>query len=130
MAGFSAVSESSLCTTISHRVLAAAVELDEVDEVTQFSGLPDRLRAYSKVAESLAESITRATAVSETLQEVLSGFLDSCAQAAAVVEKEIKMVGSGQANPPVIDSRALSEFERWIALATQAFELLQKSTQV
>ena len=129
MTAFSGVSQSSLCTTISHRALSAAVELDELTEVAQFSGLPNRLRQYSKVAESLADSIGRASVISEELQDTLSQFLNSCAQAAAVLEKEIKALGSRQPNEPPINPTVLSEFERWAALATQAFELLQQIVQ-
>lgn len=130
MTGFSAASQSSLCATISHRVLSAAVELDEVAEGTELSGLPDQLREYSKIAESLGKSITRATSVSGTLQHILSGFLDSCAQAAAVLEKEVKTFGAGKANSATTDPTTVSKFEHWTAIATQASELLKASIKV
>lgn len=129
--GFSPASRpTSLCATISSRCFSAAVTFDELAGVAEFSSLSGFLRDLGAAADTLSEALTRthAAVVSEAVWGVLSPTLESCAQATATIEKEVKVINSEVASRS-IGAGVISGYEDWAVVAIDAIGLLSKLVQ-
>ena len=138
METFSTASLSSTCATISNRALSAAVELDELAKqrdagdlaISQMTNLSTKLQELSKSSETLGQQLNDAIIISQSLQRILSQWLTTSSYAAAVTEKHVKALLPGAKDRQVDNPLVLSDYDRWAALASQAFLLLQHLLQM
>ena len=100
MNGFSVASLTSTCSSISHRALSTAVEIDELRKASPSSSdgpalealgfLGTRLQQFRQHTDILLECLTSASLISPGLQEVVTRALRQCDTALAVIEKQVK----------------------------------------
>jgi hypothetical protein len=137
MEGFSTASQAALCTTISHRAIACAAEVDEASSqwnqsdpaLPQLLNLSNRLRELNAGADGLANSLNRGAAISVDLQQKLTQTTGNCARAIAAIEKEFRASSSRDAGSITLNPLALSEYERWATLLSHTFEVLTEMIQ-
>ena len=97
MDSFSVTSLTSLTSTISHRALSSAEELNNLTETAQpqhdlaplISEFSKALQQLYERASLLEESLSSATAISEGLRTDLTKWLNSCDQTTAVLSKQV-----------------------------------------
>ncbi|KAH8905753.1 hypothetical protein BR93DRAFT_698908 [Coniochaeta sp. PMI_546] len=100
MNGFSVASLTSTCSSISHRALSTAVEIDELRKarpssddfpvVKELVFLGTKLLQFRQQIDILQECLTTASIISPKLQEVVVRSLRQCDAASAVLEKQVK----------------------------------------
>lgn len=100
MNGFSVASLTSSCSSISHRALSTAVEIDELRKaspsgddspaVEKLAFLGTRLQQFRQHTDILQECLGTASVISPKLQEVVQRSLRQCDAASAILEKQVK----------------------------------------
>jgi hypothetical protein len=101
MNGFSVASLTSTCSSISHRALSTAVEIDELQKAASPSSdssrslerlvfLGSKLLQFRQHTDILQECLTTPSTISPKLQEIVVRALRQCDIASAVLEKQIK----------------------------------------
>ncbi|EFQ36061.1 hypothetical protein CGRA01v4_06034 [Colletotrichum graminicola] len=113
MVGFSSAAVTSNCDDISHRVVSTSAELDsllkaidpgsiEAQHLISFSA---KLEQFGHTTERLRRCLENASAISPGLRNALAISVQPCADAAAVVNKQIRRLDPGNVtglNPDVI----------------------------
>ncbi|KAB5549549.1 ankyrin repeat-containing domain protein [Coniochaeta sp. 2T2.1] len=144
MNGFSVASLSSTCSSISHRALSTAVEIDELRKASPSSNdgpalealgfLGTRLQQFRQHTDVLLECLTSATLISPTLQDVVTRTLRQCDAALAVVEKQVKRLhpqSLERVDPDAFDAfqELLVAHSRVFILATQLLSVPSAASQ-
>lgn len=88
----------SACETISHRLISTAVELDHLVKsadpasvkLQRLLALCGSLAQFKDAVEQLGESLRAATVVSQLVQSALNVSVLPCADASAVIEKQVQ----------------------------------------
>jgi hypothetical protein len=92
--GFSVISLTSLGSTVSHRVLSSAEELNELNSTLEvpderLSSFALRLYQLHQHVGSLDDALNSASAISGRLQTTLSQSLGSCDVVSTVLNKQV-----------------------------------------
>ncbi|OIW23838.1 hypothetical protein CONLIGDRAFT_111743 [Coniochaeta ligniaria NRRL 30616] len=129
MNGFSVASLTSTCSSISHRALSTAVEIDELRKqspssddapvVKELLFLGTKLLQFRQHTDILQECLGTASLISPNLQEVVVRSLRQCDTASAVLEKQIKRL-----HPQTLDRvnpDTLSVFEDLLVAYSRVF---------
>jgi hypothetical protein len=108
MNGFSVASLSSTCSSISHRALSTAVEIEELRKaspsgddapvVKELVFLGTKLLQFRQHTDILQECLGTASIISPKLQEIVVRSLRQCDVASAVLEKQVKRL-----HPQIVD---------------------------
>lgn len=129
MQGFSVASVTSACSTISHRALSTATEIDQlrtqspsVDTgIKKLAFLATRLQQFRQHVDTLQQCLRDASAISERLQEVVGTAIAHCDAASAVLQKQVMRVQPQ--NLTQLDVNALSAFEDLLVTNSRVFIL-------
>lgn len=101
MDGFSVASLTSTCSSLCHRALSTAVEIDELQKAANPSGdgagclerlkfLGTELLQLRQHTDTLQECLATASTISPKLQQVAMRSLRECDAASAVLEKQVQ----------------------------------------
>jgi hypothetical protein len=139
MQGFSVASLTSTCSTISHRALSTAVEIDELQKAVSPSGgdasssglerlvfLGTKLLQFRQHTDILQECLSSAATISPRLQAIVVRSLRQCDSASAVLEKQVKRLHPQDLDGVRLETVAVFEdlFVRYSRLFIFATQLL------
>ncbi|GKT51335.1 putative arabinan endo-1,5-alpha-L-arabinosidase A [Colletotrichum spaethianum] len=140
MVGFSSAAITSNCDDISHRAVSTSAELDSLlkainpgsiaaQHLISFSAKLDQFR---DTAERLRKYLDGASAISPGLRNALVISVQPCADAAAVVDKQIRRLDPG--NVTGLNADVILQFESYhmanTRLFTQYIQVVQMPTVV
>jgi hypothetical protein len=130
MDGFSLVSLSSLCSSISCRTLASIDEVESIVEATRHEGLASlvgMLHGVNRGVLHLEASLNAATVISTKLQADLSKALEACDIAIAASHKQLERLGLGDVS--IANKAFLAPQYDFLASHIQLFTYFQKILQ-
>ncbi|KAK1964681.1 hypothetical protein LZ32DRAFT_66503 [Colletotrichum eremochloae] len=127
MVGFSSAAVTSTCDDISHRAVSTSAELDSllkaIDPGTTAAqhliSLSAKLEQFRNTAERLRTCLDNASAISPGLRNALVISVQPCADAAAVVNKQIRRLDPG--NVTGLNSDVILQYESYHTANTRLF---------
>ncbi|KAL0935911.1 ankyrin repeat protein [Colletotrichum truncatum] len=147
MPSFSSAAVTSSCDNITHRAVSTSAELDTllkgIDPGTlaaqHLISLSGKLDRFKRTTEQLRQSLTSASTVSPGLRNALNISIQPCADSAAIVDKQIRRLDTGNVtrlNPEVItlyedyymaNTRLFTQFTQVLQIPTLAEQDLRLS---
>ncbi|OHF00807.1 hypothetical protein CORC01_03881 [Colletotrichum orchidophilum] len=127
MAGFSSAAVTSSCDDITHRIVSTSAELDSLlkaidpgsTAAQHLISVSAKLDQFRDTTEQLRRSLNDSSAISPGLRNALAIAIQPCADAAAVVDKQIRRLDPG--NVTGLNSDVILQYEAYHLTNTRLF---------